>query len=230
MPGELDPIRVRTTDLTKPGAAPLADRDRCAVVVIDLQNDYCHEDGGFARIGYDVSGVQAVVDRVEELIAVAHAHDVPVIFLRTTHGEWSDTQAWAERPRAGSTDPEGRVPLVEDGTWGAELYRLVPGERDRVIVKHRYSGFAYTPLELALRAKGRDTVILVGTTTHICVKATAVDALMCGFYTALVPECTVAPTPALEAASQYDFSDHIGAIVPLAELSSLWAGEGPSRV
>jgi ureidoacrylate peracid hydrolase len=228
MPGELDPIRVRTTDLTKPGAAPLADRDRCAVVVIDLQNDYCHEDGGFARIGYDVSGVQAVVDRVEELIAVAHAHDVPVIFLRTTHGEWSDTQAWAERPRAGSTDPEGRVPLVEDGTWGAELYRLVPGERDRVIVKHRYSGFAYTPLELALRAKGRDTVMLAGVATHICVEATAVDALMLGFHTVLVSECAVAPTPELDAAAREDFADHIGAIVALEDLRDTWRTGAPA--
>jgi ureidoacrylate peracid hydrolase len=225
----LDPIRPQPTDLTQTGAAPVTDRDRCAVVVIDLQNDYCHEDGGFARLGYDVSRVQAAVDRVEELIGVAHDHDVPVIFLRTTHGEWSDTQAWAERPRAGSTVPEGRVPLVEDGTWGAELYRLVPEDRDRVIVKHRYSGFAYTPLELALRAKGRDTVVLVGTTTHICVKATAVDALMAGFYTALVPECTVAPTPALETATHEDFSDHIGAIVPLADLSRLWVGQGSPR-
>jgi ureidoacrylate peracid hydrolase len=225
MASRLDPILPKPTDLTQAGAAPVAERDRCAVVVIDLQNDYCHKDGGFARIGYDVSRVQSVVDRVEDLVAVAHERDVPVIFVRTTHGEWSDTQAWAERPRAGSTVPDGRVPLVEDGTWGAELYRLVPEGRDRVIVKHRYSGFSYTPLELALRAKGRDTVVLVGTTTHICVKATALDALMAGFYTALVPECTAAPTPALEAVSQEDFSDHIGAIVPLAELCRLWAAE-----
>ena len=88
-------------------------------MVIDLQNDYCHEDGGFARIGYDVSRGQAAVGRVEELVSVAHEQDVPVIFLRTTHGEWTDTQAWAERPRAGTTVPEGRVPLVEEGTWGA---------------------------------------------------------------------------------------------------------------
>jgi ureidoacrylate peracid hydrolase len=215
----LDPIISPTSAPGEPGALR---PDRCAVVVIDLQNDYCHEDGAFGRMGFDLSRIRAAVARVEELVDAAHEHGVPVIFVRTTHGEWSDTPGWVKRPRNGSTASEGRIPLVEEGTWGAELYRLVPEERDRLIVKHRYSSFAFTPLELALRAKGRDTVVLAGATTHVCVEATAVDALMLGFHTVLVSECAVAPTPELDASAREDFADHIGTIVALEDLCRSW--------
>jgi ureidoacrylate peracid hydrolase len=215
----MDPITSPNRDPRGPDALR---PDRCAVLVIDLQNDYCHEDGAFARMGFDLSRIQAAVARVTQLIAAAREHDVPVIFVRTTHGEWSDTPGWAMRPRGGSTAREGRIPLVEEGTWGAELYRLAPEDGDRVIVKHRYSSFAFTPLELALRAKARDTVLLAGATTHICVEATAVDALMRGFHTVLVSECAVAPTPELDAAAREDFADHIGAVVGLEHLRRSW--------
>jgi ureidoacrylate peracid hydrolase len=202
--------------------APPPRPERCAVVVVDLQNDYCHDEGAFARLGYDVSRSQAVIPHVEVLNAAARRAGVPVIFLRTTHGEWTDTEAWHWRPRAGSTSPDGRIGVVEEGTWGAELYRLRPEPGDRVIVKHRYSGFAFTPLELALRAKRRDIVVLAGTTTNVCVEATAIDALALGFFTVLVRECSVAPSIAVQAAATEDFADHIGQVVSLADLLREW--------
>ncbi|MGH3520366.1 MAG: isochorismatase family protein [Haloechinothrix sp.] len=52
---------------------------------------------------------------------------------------------------------------------------------DWVVVKHRYSGFAYTPLQLALQSKGCDTVMLTGVTTDMCVRSTATDALHSDF-------------------------------------------------
>lgn len=200
--------------------APL-DPSRCAVVVIDLQNDFCHDKGTFSRIGYDVSAAQAILPAVNTLIDAAHAADVPVIMLRTTHGPWSDTPGWARRPRVGDSDVD-RVPVVFDGTWGAELYGLTPDERDLVLVKHRYSGFAYTPLELALRAKSRDTVVLAGALTDVCVEATATDAIAAGFLAALVRECTSTATLERQAAAEAAFADHTGLVVDLDEVAGAW--------
>jgi ureidoacrylate peracid hydrolase len=197
--------------------------ERCAVVVIDLQNDYCHDDGTFAQIGYDVARAQAIIGAVNELVELAHRLQVPVVYLRTTHGPWTDAPAWLRRPRAGDADIE-RKALVQAGTWGAELYGVSPQARDLVLTKHRYSGFAYTPLELALRAKCRDTVVLAGALTDVCVEATAIDAGAAGFFAVLVPECTVAATDTLQSMAETSFADHIGAVVGLRELQTAWGG------
>ncbi len=200
---------------------PPLDPSRCAVVVVDLQNDFCHDDGTFSRIGYDLSAVQSILPAVNTLIDAAHAADVPVIMLRTTHGPWSDTPGWARRPRVGDSDVD-RIPVVLDGTWGAELYGLTPDPDDLILVKHRYSGFAYTPLELALRAKSRDTVVLAGALTDVCVEATATDAIAAGFLAALVRECTSTATPDRQVAAETAFADHTGMVVNLNEVVAAW--------
>jgi ureidoacrylate peracid hydrolase len=199
------------------------DRDRCAVVVVDLQNDYCHEDGALALMGRDVAAVQAMIPDVARMIDAARAAGVPVIFVRTTHGEWTDTPAWVERGRGGPSLDTQRVPIVRAGTWGAEFYGVAPGEGDHIVTKHRYSAFLYTPLELALRAKRRDTILLAGATTNICVAATATDGLMRGFSPILVRQCVATHTEAEQAAAFAEFEDHVGVVADLADLLDVWA-------
>jgi ureidoacrylate peracid hydrolase len=199
------------------------DRGRCAVLVVDLQNDYCHEAGGLARMGRGVSTVQAMIPDVARLLDAARAADVPVIFIRTTHSEWTDTPAWIERGRGGPSLDTQRVPIVRDGTWGAEFYGVEPVDGDHVITKCRYSAFLYTPLELALRAKQRDTIVLAGATTDVCVAATARDGLMRGFSPFYVRECVAANTEARQAAALAAFEDHVGVVVELDDVLNRWA-------
>jgi ureidoacrylate peracid hydrolase len=194
----------------------------CAVVVVDVQNDFCHEDGAFAQLGIDVTRLQSVVPKIEGLLALARARAVPVIHLVTTHGAWSDSPAWRRRGLAGSTLDVDRRPLLAAGSWGAEIYRLVPGDDDLVIVKHRYSGFAYTPLELALQAKERTTILLAGVTTHACVEATAVDAITRGVYPVLVGDCVATTSDQLELSAKADFTELLGEVVSLSDLDQAW--------
>jgi ureidoacrylate peracid hydrolase len=168
-----------------------------------------------------VARAQAIVGSVNNMVKVAHRQQVPVVYLRTTHGPWTDAPEWSRRPRAGDAAVE-RKPLVQAGTWGAELYGVSPQPQDLVITKHRYSGFAYTPLELALRARCRDTIILGGALTDVCVEATAIAAIAAGFFAVLVPECTVAATDTLQSMAEISFADHIGAVVGLKELETAW--------
>jgi ureidoacrylate peracid hydrolase len=195
----------------------------CAVVVVDVQNDFCHEDGAFAQLGMDVGRLQSVIPSIEALLALAHDRAVPVIHLVTTHGAWSDSPAWRRRGLAGSTLDVDRRPILDAGSWGAEMYRLVPGDDDLVIVKHRYSGFAYTPLELALQAKDRTTIVLAGVTTHACVEATAVDAITRGVYPVLVEECVATTSDQLELSAKTDFSELLGEVVSLSRVDRAWA-------
>ena len=196
--------------------------ERCAVVVVDMQNDFCHEDGATARLGQDVAQAQAIVPEIEALAAAARRHEVPVVFVRTAHSEWFDSPAWRSRGRAGATLDVDRTPVVVEGSWGAELYGVVPHREDLVLVKRRYSAFAFTPLELALRAKRRDTVLLAGTRTNVCVEYTAVDALMRGFFPVLVRECVAAGGDERQAAALDEFVDHLGTVVSRSELEGAW--------
>ncbi len=197
--------------------------DRCALVVVDVQNDYIHEDGALAQMGKDTAPIRAVVPNICALIEHARAVGVVRIFVRQTHSHWFNTAGWLTRGRGAGVLTVDRVPLVEEGTWGAEFYEVAPRDDELVVTKHRYSAFAYTPLELALRAKEVDTVVVCGATSDVCVQATAVDAVMHGFSPALVADCTMAADPAAHAAAVHDFADHIGTVVELADVAAAWS-------
>lgn len=203
--------------------------DRCAVVIVDVQNDFCHEDGATARMGQDVARAQAIVPDIEALAAAARRHAVPVIFVRTTHSHWFDTPAWRRRGRAGPTLDVDRIPITQAGSWGAELYGVVPREEDLVLTKHRYSAFAYTALELVLRAKDRDTVLLGGTRTNVCVEHTAMDALIRGFDPVLVRECVAADGDVRQEAALREFTDHVGAVVSRSDVEQAWSRQAQTQ-
>lgn len=196
--------------------------DRCAVVVVDLQNDYVDADGAIARMGQDTTAGRAILPAVHRLIDAARSAGTVVIYVRTTHGPWTDTPAWRTRGSTGSDLAVDSVPLVQAGTWGAELYELSPRDDELVVTKHRYSAFAYTALELNLRARGVDTVVLAGVQTDVCVEATATDALMRGFHPVLVAECVATATPERQAEGLRRFTSHLGNIVDLGRLAQAW--------
>ncbi len=199
--------------------------DRCAVVVVDMQNDFCHEHGATARMGHDVTWAQAIVPEVEALAAAARRHGVPVVFVRTTHSHWFDTPGWLGRGRAGTSLNVERMPITQHGSWGAELYGVAAKPEDLVLTKHRYSAFAYTPLELVMHAKGRDTILLAGTRTNVCVEHTAMDALIRGFHPVLVRECVAADGPARQEAALAEFTDHIGAVLSRSDIERAWTSQ-----
>jgi ureidoacrylate peracid hydrolase len=192
-------------------------------VVIDVQNDYIHEDGALSRMGKDTAPLRAVVPNIQALVELARDAGVVRIFVRQTHSHWFNTPGWLTRGRGAGVIAVDRIPLVEDGTWGAEFYEVEPRHDELVVTKHRYSGFAYTPLELALRAKEKDTVVLCGTTTDVCVEATALDAVMRGFSPVLISDCAMAADPAVQAAAVNDFADHIGTVVQMETVAAVWS-------
>lgn len=74
--------------------------DRCAVVVVDVQNDFCHDDGATARMGHDASPAQAIVPEIEAPDAAARLHEIPVVFVRTTHTHCFDMPGWVSQEAA----------------------------------------------------------------------------------------------------------------------------------
>ena len=193
-----------------------------AVVIVDVQNDFCHEDGAAAKMGLDISAVQAVVPAIEELIDLAREMDVPRIYLRGEHSRWFNGDVWIRRGAKGRSVDAIRIPMVEAGSWGADFYRVSPREDELVITKHRYSGFAYTPLELALQALRVTNVVISGTATNVCVEATARDAIMRGYYPVVVADCVASGQEHLHRNALEDMAEYLGAVVQFADVREAW--------
>lgn len=197
-------------------------KERCLLAVIDVQNDFCHEEGAYARLGHPVGPMAAVVPNVCRLLDVAREVGVPRVLVRVAHSEWTDDPAWLQRGAGGEILDIERVPIAREGTWGADFFGIEPGPDEFVLTKHRYSAFAYTPLELILRARGASTIVLAGVATHVCVHATARDALFAGFLPVVVDDGTAALTEEAHKTALTDIKSFIGQVVTISDLESVW--------
>ena len=193
---------------------------RCALLVVDVQNDFVHPEGrigpGRARGRYGTA-----LAAINSLVGAARRADVPVIFIRTEHGPDLDSAAYravrARRPRA----TEG-VCLV--GTWGAEFATGLDGPLagDRVVIKHSYDGFARAELAALLAAAGRDAVVVTGVATTLCVLATVAGAFEHGLYAIVPREATAASDGAGARAALHRIETSYGDVVAAALVLDAW--------
>jgi biuret amidohydrolase len=165
--------------------------DRCAVLVIDMQKDLVDPAGKIAAAGLDMSGMYRILPRCAEFIEEARALDVPVVHIQTVtmHNGASDSPSWIRA--------KGAMVRSEDfcleGTWGAEICdEVAPLADELVVTKHRSSAFLGTNLNLLLRSRGIETVVVIGEQTPGCVEATFRDAAYHDYYNVLVEDCVAA--------------------------------------
>lgn len=203
----------------------MPERSRCLLAVIDVQNDFCHEEGAFARMGHRVEMAAAVVPSIRKVLDLARDVGVPRVLVRVAHSVWTDDPAWAGRGAAGTVFDVQRVPVAREGTWGAEFYELEPDPSARVLTKHRYSAFVHTPLELFLRARGASTIVLAGVATDVCIHATARDALYAGFLPVVLADGTASYTHDAHERALEDIRNFIGRVVTIGDLEDAWREE-----
>jgi ureidoacrylate peracid hydrolase len=190
------------------------------LIVVDVQNDFVHSDGVFGQTGLDLSAMQASVDNLLSLIDAAHAARVPVIFIKTHHDAWNNSPAFVERFVRKSAGAE----ICATGTWGADYYRVRPTASDHEVVKHRYSAFVGTSLEVVLRSLGRTTVLVTGVTTNVCVESTVRDACMRDYRAVLVTDCAAAPTKEEHESAIHNVRTYFGSVTDSATVMTAWGG------
>lgn len=184
----------------------------CALVIVDLQYDYCHPDGVFGRTK-DRRMIDTTVANVGELRRRAEQCSVPVIFLHNGHTAATDSVTWLDRP--------GAALACREGSLGATPYGVAPTERDIVVTKHRYSGFVGTRLEQVLRALGRETLVFCGVATNVCVESTARHAYMLDYGVVVVEDATAAEAEA-HRASLENIRRHFGLVLPTTAVVDRW--------
>lgn len=197
----------------------IASAGKSALVVIDMQNDFCHPDGTFGAAGAEVGRAMAIVPVIERLRAAARSRGVPVIHVRTEHSDATDTAAWRRR---GGSAPLGSD-NVRRGSWGAEWCGCVPGPDEQVVVKHRYSAFVGTDLDLRLRSAGVETVVVVGVVADTCVESTARDACMRDYFVVVPSDGVASYDEAGHAAALRNVSRAFGVVCSASALGEVWA-------
>lgn len=199
------------------------DPAKTALIVIDVQNDFCDPEGAFGRLGHDVSMMPAMAGKLRDLVADARALAVLTIFVRATYDEVVLSSPLAENyHRRGFTES-----MCLEGTWGADWYgdaRPSGAPNEVVLTKHRYSPFWGTAIDLYLRSNGIETVIVTGVVTSGCVDSTARDAFFNDYFVVLASDCVAEASLERHEASLRKLGQSFGVVVPSADIRSAWAG------
>ena len=203
------------------------DPRHCALLVVDIQNDFCAEDGMMANEGLPLGAVQAMARRVPSTIELARSCGVLVIFVRnvyTTAANHYLSDVWLEqatRRRAGSyTDRE----VCAEGTGGWEFYpTIIPEPGEPIVTKHRFSAFHNTDLDLILRSNAIRSVVLCGVATDVCVETTAREAFMREYYVVFTSDGTATYDDASHAATLKTIDRYFGEVRPLATIEAIWS-------
>lgn len=178
----------------------LVDPRWTALVVIDIQNDFCMPGGHFARYGKDVARMQPAVDRMVSFVAQAQELGMRSVFLRQASlpDGRMDSPAWLRFKTRDGKAPDYTIP----GTWGWEFVDgLKVRDGDWVVEKFRPDGFIGTNLDHVLRTQGIQSVVLLGTTTEGCVESTVRAASYHDYYTVVVSDCVASPNAELHEGS-----------------------------
>jgi len=176
-----------------------------AVIVVDMQNDFCSKGGMFDRAGINISPIRKAIAPTQEVLWAAREAGIRVIYLKM--GFRADLSDLGEadsvnRSRhlsfgvgkacAPPDDRQGRF-LIRD-TWNTDVIEeLRPKSQDIVLYKSRFSGFYETELDAILRMRRLRTLIFTGCTTSVCVDSTIRDAMFRDYRCILLADCTGEP-------------------------------------
>jgi ureidoacrylate peracid hydrolase len=198
-----------------------------AVLCVDVQNDFCHKDGHFARHGKTMDMVYDRLGSMVSFVAGAQAHQVPVAFIQqsTLPDNQSDSPAWLRfKTRDGKS-----TTYTEQGGWGWQLVDpLCPGVLDWRVEKFRPDAFHQTNLDLLLRAKQIKTVVVLGTITEGCVESTIRAASYHDYYVVVVQDAIASPNKDLHEGSMRLFRNRF-VMADAQDLLRTW-GAGRQRV
>ena len=181
------------------------DLNKSALLIVDMQNDFCTKGGWMDSKGIDVTPNRAPIAPLKRMVEAFRDKRLPVVWvnwgvrkdllnifpsLRHAHNKSGQEVNLCERV------PGTRSDVLLKGSWGAEVVdEINPGERDIQVTKHRFSGFWDTELDSILRNMGANTLFIGGVNMDQCVMTTLEDASFLGYDTILVEDGTATTSP-----------------------------------
>jgi len=205
-----------------------------ALLVIDMQNDFCADGGLISKDGRDLTAAQALGKRLPAFIATARAAGVMVVFIRcvyTSERNFYLSDVWLEQAARKRKGGYTRIPVCRDGAWEGDYYGDVrPQPGDVVVTKHRYNAFHNTNLDLILRSNGIRSLTFTGVVTNVCVETTAREAFVRDYYVIAVDDGCAAYVEADHIASLSNIDRFFGEVATIKQVSQLWNGAATAQV
>jgi nicotinamidase-related amidase len=187
----------------------IVDPAHTALVVVDMQRDFCCPGGSFDSVGVDLSMYPPVIETIGELIASARDAGVMLVFIQMTvlPNQASDSPAQIRFNLRMHDEHHGDVDPLRYTLDGSEGQKFVPGleplDGEVVVKKYRSSGFWGTNLDLVLRSNGIKSVVICGATTEGCVESTARDAMFNDYYVVIATDAVGSDDRKQHEASMY---------------------------
>jgi ureidoacrylate peracid hydrolase len=174
------------------------DTRRTALIVVDMQNSFCKQDGMmdyFGKLKKEMA--ERVIKVNKKVIEACRAAGIKIIYLRMTYNEALVAATGPESPFywkegglvAMRKNPELSGRFLTPGTWDREIVdELKPGPDDIIVDKGRYSGFVNTKLDSVLKSFNIKYMLFTGVFTNVCVESTLRDALFHEYFPVLVSD------------------------------------------
>ena len=186
--------------------------DDTALLVVDMQNGFCHDDGAINRMGLPAARLRDAIAPCARLVAAARGARVPVLFTRYVYRpDYADGGLLVDELMPDLKTHEA----LRAGSWDAEVIdALAPEAGEPVIDKNRPSAFFGTDLDATLKTLGARNLVVCGVTTNCCVETTVRDASQRDIRTFVVRD----------AVAEYDDDRHAVALKSMALLFAYVVG------
>jgi nicotinamidase-related amidase len=216
------------------------DLERSALVVIDMQNDFCAKGGWVDHLGVDYTPDRAPIEPLRRLLPPLRAAGMHVVWVnwgnRPDLANMPPNQIHLYKPKGhgiglGDPLPGSGAHVLEKDSWAAAVVdELRPAPGDLRVDKYRISGFWDTPLDSILRNLGLRTLFFAGVNTDQCVMCTLQDANFLGYGCVLLRDCCATTSPAFcTDATIFNVKKCYGFVSESAALLAALAGAEASR-
>jgi ureidoacrylate peracid hydrolase len=195
-------------------------RDRTALLVVDMQNSFCADDGGCGRTGLPIQNLQTAIQPCVKLVAAARSAGIPVIYTRYMYRpDYADGGILVKHLLPELKDAKA----LQAGTWDIEVVpELAPQDGDFVVDKNRPSAFYATSMETILNGLDVDSLVVCGVTTNCCVETSVRDASQRDFKTFVVQDAVAELDDERHQVALKSMAMLFGNLVSVADVEGAW--------
>jgi ureidoacrylate peracid hydrolase len=197
-----------------------------ALIVVDVQNDFCAEGGMMHAEGLDLTAVQSMANRLPGLIAGAREAGALVVFVRNVYSSVGNaylSDVWLEQASRRRGDSYTRRDVCAADSWEGDFFGdVAPRPGDPIVTKHRFSAFHNTDLDTILRSHGIRTLVMTGVASNVCVETTAREGFVRDYYVVFLEDGTAAYRDEDHAATLRVIDRFFGEVASIDDVAGAW--------